>query len=424
MARGLASTLFADPERHSLPRNFELDVEGMTRPGSRAAIVIGSPAQKSAIRITIASATSVTDDPRTWVRTGSSESRRHVYKNLVHDNTWFRLKLVVTGERVQVYVDDLLLVDFVERAENGRGEERTMALHWSGGDTEILFRNIRLRETAEGRDEPQAPEFDETDEKIRAFTAMGIPTLDLHAHLKGGLTLDEVLSRSRRHGIQYGIAVNCGKGFPIENDELAVAFCNEMRGQPAFAAMQAEGREWTSMFSRQTAAAFDYIFTDSMTWTDNHGRRMRLWIPDEVGRIANPDDFMETLVARAVNLLEHEPIDIYVNPTYLPDVIVDGYDQLWTDERMVRVIEAAARNDVAIELNELYQLPSAKFMRLAKSAGCKFTLGSNNTSPDDLRRSEYGLKMIEHCELTASDFFVPGTTRAKAITRKPEALRD
>ena len=30
------------------------------------------------------------------------------------------------------------------------------------------------------------------------------------------------------------------------------------------------------MFSRQAAALFDYVFTDSMTWTDNRGRRMRL----------------------------------------------------------------------------------------------------------------------------------------------------
>jgi len=410
-----------------LSPNFEVEVEAMARPGARGSLVIGSEGQGPGdFRITIASASSATDDAKTWVRTGSIEGRRHVYKSLAADDQWFRLKVAIGGKRTQIYLDESLLVDFVEADGSGRVEEApSLALRHGGGKAEIFFRDIRMRALPDQVGEAaNSPAYDDTDRKILACTAAYIPTIDLHAHLKGGLTLDEVLSRSRRHGIQYGVAVNCGKGFPIENDELALAFCEEMRDQPVFAAMQAEGREWTTMFSRQTAAAFDYIFTDSMTWTDNHGRRMRLWIPDEVGSIVNPDDFMETLVARAVNLLEHEPIDIYVNPTYLPDVIVDGYDQLWTDERMVRVIEAAARNDVAIELNELYQLPSAKFVRLAKAAGCKFTLGSNNTSPDDLRRSEYGLKMIEHCELAASDFFVPGTTRAKAITRKPEALRD
>jgi hypothetical protein len=39
------------------------------------------------------------------------------------------------------------------------------------------------------------------------------PMVDYHVHLKGGLTLEQALDRSRRDGIGYGIAVNCGKGF-------------------------------------------------------------------------------------------------------------------------------------------------------------------------------------------------------------------
>ena len=61
-----------------------------------------------------------------------------------------------------------------------------------------------------------------------------------------------------------------------------------------------------------------------MTWTDNRGRRMRLWIPEEVGSISDPQEFMETLVERTVGILENEPIEIYVNPTFLPDVTGQG----------------------------------------------------------------------------------------------------
>lgn len=250
----------------------------------------------------------------------------------------------------------------------------------------------------------------------------GIPLIDLHVHLKGGLTLEQALSQSRRDGIQYGIAVNCGKGFPVQDDAAAAEFCASMKGQPFFAGMQAEGREWTSMFSSQVAAGFDYIFTDAMTWTDDDGRRMRLWITEEVGAIADSEAFMETLVARTVGILEHEPIDIFVNPTFLPAVISNDYDRLWTSERMARVIEAASLNQVAIELNDLYHLPNRKFVRMAKAAGCKFTLGTNNTGPGDLGRSEYGLQMIDDCGLTASDFFIPGVAGTKAADRKPEAF--
>ena len=46
-----------------------------------------------------------------------------------------------------------------------------------------------------------------------------------------------------------------------------------------------------------------------------------------------------------------EPITILANPTYLPNSIKDKYDQLWTDQRMRQVIQAAIDNRVALEIN-------------------------------------------------------------------------
>jgi hypothetical protein len=188
-------------------------------------------------------------------------------------------------------------------------------------------------------------------------------------------------------------------------------------------AMQAEGREWVEMFSRSTVARFDYVFTDSMTWTDNRGRRLRLWIPEELGTIPDTREFMDTLVERTVGIFEREPVDIYANPTYLPDVLAKDYDALWTDERIEKVVTAAARNKVAIELNNRYKIPSAKVVRLAKAAGCKFTFGSNNAGPKDLGRSEYGIGMVRELQLVWQDFFVPEAWWPKAIERKGSALR-
>jgi histidinol phosphatase-like PHP family hydrolase len=187
--------------------------------------------------------------------------------------------------------------------------------------------------------------------------------------------------------------------------------------------MQAEGREWTGMFSRATVGLFDYVFTDSMTWTDNRGRRMRLWIPKEVGQIADPQEFMETLVARAVGILEKEPIDIYVNPTFLPDVIAADYDRLWTEERMRKVLRAAKSGGVALELNNRYRLPSENFVRMAKDEGLKFTFGTNNGGEADLGRCEYGLEMVKKCGLKWEDFFVPSPPGERGVDRKGEILR-
>jgi len=76
------------------------------------------------------------------------------------------------------------------------------------------------------------------------------------------------------------------------------------------------------MFSPEWMAKFDYIFTDSMTWTDDKGRRMRLWMPNEV-HVDDEQQFMDMLVRRTVGILSSEPIDIYVHPTFLPRLIAD-----------------------------------------------------------------------------------------------------
>ena len=203
--------------------------------------------------------------------------------------------------------------------------------------------------------------------------------VDYHVHLKEGLTLEQALAKSRRDGIEYGIAVNCGKGFPVENDAAVRAFFDSMKGQPCFVAMQAEGREWTQMFSRKAVALFDYIFTDSMTWTDNRGKRMRLGFRKKWATIADPQEFMDTLVDRTVGILEHEPIDIYANPTFLPDVIAKDYDRLWTDERMQKVIGAAVKNGVAIEINNRYKLPSANFIKRGQSGRLRSSASAPTT---------------------------------------------
>jgi histidinol phosphatase-like PHP family hydrolase len=249
--------------------------------------------------------------------------------------------------------------------------------------------------------------------RILALSQAGFPTLDLHVHLKGGLTLEQALALSRRTGMRFGVAVNCGRGFPVEDDAGALEFLKSLAGQPVFVGMQAEGREWTSAFSKQTRARFDYVFTDSMTFANRRGKRMRLFVPEEV-EIGDEQEFLELLVSTTVEILETEPIDIYVNPTYLPAVLAAKYETLWTEARMRRVIDAAVANRVAIEINARYKLPSERFLRLAKAAGAKFSFGTNNAGADDLGDWSYPLEMQRRLGLTAQDMFVPGREPSRA----------
>jgi hypothetical protein len=232
------------------------------------------------------------------------------------------------------------------------------------------------------------------------------PLIDLHVHIKGDLTLEKAIRKSGNDHIQYGIAVNCGLGFPVHKDSQVDSFLLQMKKYPAFfVGMQAEGREWMQIFSRETMAKFDYVFTDAMTFTDEKGRRNRIWIKAETW-IDNEEHFMDYYVKTIAEIMNNEPINIYVNPTFLPEQMNDRYDFFWTDKRMNTVIEAAKNKDIAIEINNRYRIPSEAFIRKAKTAGVKFTIGTNNTDAD-FPRAEYALDMIRKCGLTEADFYKP-----------------
>ncbi len=239
--------------------------------------------------------------------------------------------------------------------------------------------------------------------RIAELKAAGYDIVDYHGHLKGGLTMEELLEHSKKTGIDYGVAFNAGIGFPITDDSTLLANYEQYKDYPVYMAMQAEGREWVTMFKKENIATFDYVFTDAMTWTDTKGRRMRLWMPEEVF-VDDKDDFMDQLVGKIVGVMQDEPIDIYVNSTFLPEVLQPEYDVLWTEDRMDKVINAAVANHIAIEINARYKIPSATFIKRAKAAGVKFSMGTNNTDKN-LGTLDYAIQMIDQCDLKPEDFF-------------------
>jgi hypothetical protein len=208
-------------------------------------------------------------------------------------------------------------------------------------------------------------------------------------------------------------------GQPADTDAKLEAFLQELAGKPVYKAMQAEGREWVRMFSKATIEKFDYVFTESMTWTDDSGKRMRLWIPEEVGVISDPQRFMDTLVDRALGIFANEPIDIYVNSTYIPDQLAAQYDALWTPARMQKIVDGLAANGIAMEINNRRRIPSAAFIKLARQVGVKFTCGTNNAGAADLGRNEYCAEMIRACDLRPEHLWTPPAEGAKAVQRKP-----
>ncbi|MBN2476826.1 MAG: DUF1080 domain-containing protein [Pirellulales bacterium] len=401
-------------------RNFELKATIKTAPGADSGLFFHTAFQRRGVprkgyEIQIDNTFPGSGERDRFSKTGSLDGVRNQYKSLVADNEWFTVHVVVTGKRIRVLVNDVTVVDYTEPAEPVRDRRRqerllsrgTFALQCHDPQGTVYFKDVMVRPLPDDLDAPPLPQsaVDPTYAEILNLHQGNFPLVDFHVHLKGGLTLEEALANSRKTGINYGIAPNCGLGFPITDDEGVAEFLAGMQGQPAFVGMQAEGREWVNLFSKEAIEKFDYVFTDAMTFTDDRGKRTRLWIKEEV-QIDDKQAFMEMYVDRILSVLNNEPIDIYVNPTFLPECIAGEYDALWTEQRMQKVIDAAVRNGVAIEINARYRLPSPAFIKRAKQAGVKFSFGTNNGGRD-LDRLEYGLEMIERCGLTPRDMFMP-----------------
>jgi len=410
-------------------KNFELRAEVLTRPGARSGIHFHTQFQshgplKTGFKVQIDNAYAGEGDEHDRRKTGSLYGIRNIYKAMVNDGEWFDVRVLVRDKQAQVWLNGTQVADYIEPAQPADSTVATLnhgafALECCGDAPKVSFRNLVVKPLPDDLRTPpeQLPQVDDVYRQLLQMNQDGYPVVDYHTHLKGGLTLEQALANSRRLGIMYGIGVNGGLKFPITTDAGVEDFLAGMKGQPAFVGLQGEGREWVTLFSREVIAKFDYIFTDCMTFSDDHGKRMRLWIPEEVGEIPDPEQFMDMLVSRIVRILNHEPIDIHANPTFLPPALAPDYDRLWTPERMQRVIEAAKANDVAVEINNRYRIPSAAFIERAKNAGVKFSFGTNNGDPN-LGRIEYALAMVKQYGLTWQDIFVPKPDGRKAAQRR------
>ena len=429
VASGPISHLFYTGDfKKGVFRNFELKAMVKTDPNSNSGIIFHTQQQPygpllRGYEVQINNSYERPGDFQELKKTGSLYGIRNVYYQTVKDNEWFELLFKVVENRCEVFINGTKVVDYIQPDDPYRPKNDKLKVFSSGlialqchdELSKVYFKSIQVKPL------PKAEKFallvtKDWDDKVTKMMLENFPLIDFHVHLKGGLTIDQACENSTKLGINYGIAPNCGLKFPVTNDKSLGAYMDTVQSKPIFRGMQAEGREWVTLFSPQAVAKFDYVFTDGMTWTDHKGRRMRLWIPAEAF-VDDEQQFMDELVSKIESVVSKEPVDIHVNPTYLPAVIAAKYDELWTDARIDRFVKVLADNKVALEINSRFKIPSEKILRKAKEAGVKFTFGTNN-SGHDLGTIDYSLEMKEKLGLTYKDMFMPKKQNEKPVLVK------
>ena len=302
-------------------KNFELIAEIKTAPNANSGIFFHSDSHEKGwlekgYEVQVNNTYAGVGNYRETKKTGSLYAIRNVYYPVANDNEWFTMRIKVIENHVEVFVNDKQVIDYIQpenpwRSEAHKGrvlDKGLFALQAHDEKSKAWYKSIKVRRLPDGKKLPL--KVDEAWEAtVTKLMDKGFPLVDYHVHLKGGLTLEQVMENSLRLGINYGVAPNCGLHFPVTNDASLATYMDTVKGQPIFRGMQAEGREWITLFSPEAIAKFDYVFTDAMTFTDYKGRRNRIWLPDEVW-VDDKQQFMEQMVSKIESIMSQEPVDI------------------------------------------------------------------------------------------------------------------
>ncbi|MHB0959753.1 MAG: family 16 glycoside hydrolase [Pirellulaceae bacterium] len=406
-------------------QNFELEVEFKTGDHANSGIYFHTEYQASGwpekgYEVQILNTYRSALAHRELKKTGSLYAVRNIYRSGATDGSWTRMRVRVVGPRICIWVNDILTVDYIQPEHPPRTAELagrklthgTIALQAHDPESPVAFRSLKIRLLPNDADpvlptRPSDVGYGLDPPCMDQLSGQSLPFLDLHVHIRGGLTPAKVVDRQAVTGMGAGVLRNIGKGWEIETDAQLQEFLDSVDGMPLFVGLQVNDRDWMHRHAPELIQRLDYVLADTMIMPmpDDDGPPVKLWIADQY-RIEDPEAWMERYVRHNLKVVA-EPISVLANPTYLPPAVADQYDQLWTDQRMRQVIQAAVDNHVALEINASSPWPHDRFIRMAKSLGAKFTFGSNNfdDKPINMQRC---LEAIARYELTAADLWVPG----------------
>jgi hypothetical protein len=240
---------------------------------------------------------------------------------------------------------------------------------------------------------------------VNTMVENDFPLTDLHVHLTRNFTIDYVMDIAKKTKVQFGILDH--PVMNIRNDADLKAFIDKLRPYPVYIGLQPMSPGWASNFSKEVLSQIDYVLMDPQTVPNGnrYGETLRIWNFDTY--VDDADKFMEIYVAHSLEVINNnEPFNIFGWPLFLPVCIARDYYTLWTEERMQKIISAAKKRNIAIEINDMAHTPHEKFINMAKEQGLKFTFGSD-TRDEKAGRLDYCKYIAKKCNLKREDFFVP-----------------
>jgi hypothetical protein len=229
------------------------------------------------------------------------------------------------------------------------------------------------------------------------------PVADYHVHLSNTLSIEQAVQLGKDRGVQIGILEHPGQGFPLNTDTDLRSYIDKLRKYPVRVGLQPVYPGWAKSFSKPVLDQLDYILMDALTLPNPDGTWLPIWQIDTM--VDDAEQFMTRYMQFIEQILTTEQLDIFGWPTFLPVPIARQYTQLWTPERVSRIIDLAKSRKIAIEINEIAHVPDENFITRAKQAGLKFTFGTDSRN-QHAAHFYYCYQMARKCGLTDGDMFV------------------
>jgi histidinol phosphatase-like PHP family hydrolase len=248
-------------------------------------------------------------------------------------------------------------------------------------------------------------------------SGLDFPIEDYHVHLNS-MTIEQVMAASKETGVKYGILEHCGtkeNQYPIvlSNDKDLLGWIEKLQGKGVYIGVQAEWIDWVGCFSKEVFSQLDYVLTDSWTVRDANGKRVKAF----AGGYDPGDDaeaFMKWYVDWIVEILETTPLDIWSHPMWVTRKFNPQVEQLWTEERMRRVVRTLKNTNTAVEIDSAVKLPTTAFLKMAKAEGIKFSFGASSQGAR-INPVDWSIATAKELGLTRKDMFQPAPRGRKPI---------
>jgi len=119
------------------------------------------------------------------------------------------------------------------------------------------------------------------------------------------------------------------------------------------------------------------------------------------------DAYMDAHVADLEAFAAEMPVDILSHPTLLPLPLRRlPLEELWTEEREERAVEALYHAGIAFEISNRYR-PHERFVRRAADRGVRISLGSDGHTPEQVGDVTFPLDLARRIGVRDEDLYDP-----------------